>query len=852
MVHTKRMWILLIVLAQLTVMAHGKNKWTGNGDGTYWDSPGNWNKNRVPLPDEDAQIDVDGTNCVIDELSTGASEAVCNELQLMHRGSIGAEMTLTVDGGTLRTNSRLLIGSGTSSKPGGSGTVVVQSGQVYVPQIQLGKYVDNAAIILNGGHIDCSGILEIGVNVNAASKRTLTINGGVLKAVSTVGSSQGAIVLNGGILDVGSLALSNLVSLDISNGTLILAGNGDQAETMEGYAQAGYITVFGESASRGGLVTTYDPDLDQTLVTADANLVDLTKAWGPTPVDDGVPVDTNALMWNSGNMTATTQGHDVYFGTDVNAVTNATVDIPLGVYLGRQDTNGIDPGELVLGATYYWRVDQIDAETGEIYPGELWSYEVEDETMIDDFDDYGTWEDVLLVWEEQGSAWNDISSEFSAGGNSLLVTLNHPDQTPDQKGANGSMILKRDMDFSMYGIRALAFDFSSDPNQGFVQDIYVELDDGTTSDRVTIDDPIIVRNRAWGLVDIDLARFTGVDLGKIESLTLGVNLASDTSKRVSVYFDNLRVFPQRCVAERSLASDLNGDCEVDDDDLAILLGRWLEGTVQVTAAEGPDPNNWFTFDELDPWLLAFVDEIDDPNDPNYPLVVTQARDVTVDATGGFDGAGAAVFPGGVVGENVSRVEINNAGISSLAGAELTVALWVNGDPAFQPLNDVVFDAGEAGSQIRFECPDSQGRVSFTHGLQPRDEVIWNDAVFGDWAGEWNHYALLKNAEEGLQQIYHNGLLVAENAEAFQASLSLDDMRVGATNQPIAQRPYHGKLDDLRLYGSALPQAAILSLAGVETLEQAPVTPADINGDGIVDQTDRDLLEADLGRTQLWP
>jgi hypothetical protein len=60
------------------------------------------------------------------------------------------------------------------------------------------------------------------------------------------------------------------------------------------------------------------------------------------------------------------------------------------------------------------------------------------------------------------------------------------------------------------------------------------------------------------------------------------------------------------------------------------------------------------------------------------------------------------------------------------------------------------------------------------------------------------------------------------------------------------------LDDLRFYGTALEQPAILALAGVETLEQAPVTPADINGDGIVDQADRDLLDADMGRTQLWP
>jgi len=852
MLYRKIMLSMFILLILLGVTAQGKNKWTGGGEDSYWDNPANWNKDRAPLPDEDAQIDIDGANCLIDEYNVGALEAVANKLQLMHRGDPDTAVILTIDGGTLRTNGYLRIGS-----EGGSVTVVVNSGQVFVPQIELGKDVQSASIILNGGRIDCAGILEIGVNVNAESTRTLTINGGVLKALNTIGSSQGAIVLNGGTLELGSLTLNDLVSLDISNGTLILAGNGDQTAAIEGYAQAGYLTVFGEHATRGGLVVTYDTDLDQAMVTVDTSLVNLTGAWGPAPVGGGIPVDMNDLMWNPGNKTAATLGHDVYFGTDANTVAEATADNPLGVYRGRQDPNSWDPGELILDQTYFWRVDQIDAGTGEIYPGDVWSFTAEAALMIDNFNDYPTWEDVLLVWEELGSAWNDISTNFSAGGNSLLIMLNHPNQDAAQKGTHGAIRLNRDMNFTMYGARALAFDFSSDPTQGFVQDIYVELDDGTTSARVTIDDPVIVQNRAWGLVDVDLARFTGVDLAQIKSLTLGVNLASDSSQLVTVYFDNIRLLPQRCVPERSLASDLNGDCVIDAADLEILSERWLEGTVQVTAADPPDPNTWFPFDEIDPWHIAFIDQMDDPTDPNFPLVVaTVSPNVSVDKTGGFDGAGAAVFPGDddptIVGEGESRIDLNNAGISSLAGGELTISLWVNGNPAFQPFNDVVFDAGEAGSMLRFECPDSQGRVVFTHGLQPRDIVIWDEATSADWAGEWNHYALVKDANEGTQRIYHNGLLVAENTQAFQATLSLDDMRVGATNQPLPQRPYHGMLDDLRFYGSVLPQSAILSLAGVETLEQAPVTPADINGDGTVDQADRDLLDADMGRTQLWP
>ncbi|MCP4456184.1 MAG: LamG domain-containing protein [Planctomycetes bacterium] len=850
--------ITLLVLTGLGATAQAKIKWTGNGENSFWDNGDNWNKGgRIPLPDEDAQIDIDGTMCIIDEINVGDKAAVARQLNLMHRGDEGAEMTLTIDGGVLNLGGRLLIGSGTSSKAGASATLIVESGQVFVPQIQLGKYVDNVSIVLNGGRIDCSGILEIGVNVYAGSTRTLTLNGGVLKAVSTTGSSQGAIVLNGGVLELGTLNLNDLVSLDVREGAVLLTGHGDQTDAVRAYAQAGYITVFGEHATRGGLVVTYDPDLDQTSVTGDASQMELTKAWAPAPVGGGVPVALEALVWKPGNDTAPTQGHDVYFGPEADTVANATVDNPMGVYTGRQDANSFAPEDLILAQTYYYRVDQIDAATGEIYPGEVWSFTVQNNVMIDNFNDYANWEAVLEVWEETGSAWNTISGDFSSGGNSMRVTLNHPNQTDDQKGTHGALILRRDMDFTVQGARALAFDFASDPNQGFVRDIYIELSDGVTAARVTIDDPVIVRNRAWGPVDIDLARFVGVDLAQIKSLAVGVNVLSSVDQAVSVYFDDIRLLPRRCVPERTLPSDLNGDCVVDDADLAMLLDSWLEGTVLVTAAQPPEPNNWFPLDELDPWYLAFMDEMDDRDDPNYPLVVTEpSLNVTVDLFGGFDGAGAAVFPGDddpdVRGEGESHINVNKAGIDSLGGSELTVSLWVNGNPELQPFDDVVFDAGEAGSQIRFECPDSQGRVVFTHGMQPRDVVTWDEAEFADWAGEWNHYALVKDATQGVQQIFHNGLLVAENAGAFQSSLFLDDMRIGATNQPVPQRPYHGKLDDLRFYGSALPQAAILSLAGVDTLEQAPVTPADINEDGSVDQADRDLLDADMGRTQLWP
>jgi len=261
------------------------------------------------------------------------------------------------------------------------------------------------------------------------------------------------------------------------------------------------------------------------------------------------------------------------------------------------------------------------------------------------------------------------------------------------------------------------------------------------------------------------------------------------------------------VPERTLAGDLNGDCTVDEADLAILTDRWLEGTIEIVAAEPLSGAGYLP-------------------------------------QGGYDGLGAVAFTG-----TESYLDVDGAVFNGIAGPSLTVSLWLYGDAAFQPFaNDAVFHAsGAGGFTMQLMCPDSQGRVVFDHGIAPArvvfdhgiapvDRVVWDEAAPADWEGQWNHYAVVKDATRGVQQIYHNGRLVAENAGAFQSTPNSGGMRIGATNQPIPQRLYHGKVDDFRMYAAVLP----------------PVTPADINGDGVVDQADRDILEANMGEVQLWP
>ena len=71
---------------------------------------------------------------------------------------------------------------------------------------------------------------------------------------------------------------------------------------------------------------------------------------------DEQPLEGLALRWKAG-LHSTAQA--VYFGTDANAVANATPDNPLGVYMGTQTESSYPLPILDYGTTYYYRIESI-------------------------------------------------------------------------------------------------------------------------------------------------------------------------------------------------------------------------------------------------------------------------------------------------------------------------------------------------------------------------------------------------------------------------------------------------------------------------------------------------------------
>jgi hypothetical protein len=137
---------------------------------------------------------------------------------------------------------------------------------------------------------------------------------------------------------------------------------------------------------------------------------------GPNPANGAIDVKpTVVLGWNAGAVAAS---HEVYFGSNADAVRNATKSSP--EYKGSKalgDEN-YSPGQLLLATSYYWRIDEVNSINPDSpWAGNVWSFTTSDFFVIDDFEDYDIGNNEIWWFWKDGLGYGAHGNEPAYPGN---------------------------------------------------------------------------------------------------------------------------------------------------------------------------------------------------------------------------------------------------------------------------------------------------------------------------------------------------------------------------------------------------------------------------------------------------
>jgi hypothetical protein len=139
------------------------------------------------------------------------------------------------------------------------------------------------------------------------------------------------------------------------------------------------------------------------------------SAFGAKPANRATGVtQAPVLQWKPG-LQATS--HEVYFGTDQDAVANATTASP--EYKGSKalGDESFDPGKLPWESTFYWRIDEVnDLNPDSPWIGSVWSFTTADFLIVDDFESYDSGDNQIWYFWKDGLGYGAPGTpDFYAG-----------------------------------------------------------------------------------------------------------------------------------------------------------------------------------------------------------------------------------------------------------------------------------------------------------------------------------------------------------------------------------------------------------------------------------------------------
>jgi hypothetical protein len=553
------------------------------------------------------------------------------------------------------------------------------------------------------------------------------------------------------------------------------------------------------------------------------------------------------LSWTAGD---DANAHDVYFGTSESDVTDANTVVTLGVYMGRQSTTVFSNSSLVpsleMGKEYYWRIDEVNGPAATLVKGRIWNFTVTNYAIVDDFDSYTSQTELWNVWDDywvngsgaQVSIESDAGLVHTADGNSLKFLY---DNTTAKGGKQVGSFIDADIaslnigpDWTVSDVKALVLYFYGQAGNSATENdkMWVELEDTSSNTGVSIynGDPNDVKLEEWTEWNVDLndANFSGVSLTDVDKVHIGFGNFYRTGQAKAggagtMYFDDIRVWQQRCVPKYASVADFSDDCVVDGYDLEIMSVDWLVSDYNVLAAEPCDANltGWWKFDEAGSNTVADSSVYNNAGATASPtpIWVGGYPNDPCDSALSFDG----------LNDYYNLVCAERAGNTpgtypaELMPDEFTISFWTKLD-SFGYYSGFVSNGldGEAGFYVGNAYESSKNTSQGTFIMSMMTGTGWQDVSPSNIydIDTWYHVAASYDGQYG--SFYVDGARV-EGATDIGGPMDWIDASgdyppefvIGSWEAPGWSEPIDGAIDEFRYYDYALEAGEVAVLAGLQ-------------------------------------
>jgi len=283
----------------------------------------------------------------------------------------------------------------------------------------------------------------------------------------------------------------------------------------------------------------------------------------PDPANGAVDIEhMPVLTWSPGVYAVS---HQVYFGTDEEAVKDANTGSPEYKGAGDLGSESYEPGKLEWNTTYYWRIDEANnVNPDSPWVGNVWSFTTANFLIVDDFEDYDVGNnEIWWAWiDGLGYASHPTLPAHPGNGTGSMVgdetTPSYTEETIVH-GGNQSMPLFYDnsvlkysevekmltypRDWTENGVSTLTIWFRG-ISANAAEALYVALNGSAV---VSHDNPNAAQIGTWTQWNIDLQAFAdqGVNLANVNTIALGLGNKKNPQAGGSgmMYFDDIRLYP---------------------------------------------------------------------------------------------------------------------------------------------------------------------------------------------------------------------------------------------------------------------------------------------------------------------